>query len=171
MLSFKAMHLLNYKVGTLSQHVSNYVYKGSIITLNKNKVISNIYFLLMPATFNLLEIEFDRSIHRQRVFRDRLNPLNAYSDVEFIARYRVDRIMFTESVDRLDSCMFRSTSRSFSIPATTQLAVNIKFLAIGTFQTAIASCHGISQSSVSRCISEGNRCTVLLRKRIHLFPR
>ena len=69
----------------------------------------------MAAIFNLLEIEFDRSIHRQRVFRDRLNPLDAYSDVEFIARYRVDRIMFTELVDRLDSCMFRSTSRSFSI--------------------------------------------------------
>ena len=39
-----------------------------------------------------------------------------------------------------------------SIPTTTQLAVALQFLATGSFQTVVASSHGISQSSVSRCI-------------------
>ena len=36
-----------------------------------------------------LELEFSDSLSRQRVFRDRLNPINIYTD--FIARYRITR--------------------------------------------------------------------------------
>ena len=47
----------------------------------------------------------------------------------------------------------RSTTRSYSIPATTQLAVALQFLATGTFQTVVASALGVSQTSVSRCVT------------------
>ena len=61
--------------------------------------------------------------------------------------------MFTELLDRLDTFTVRPTSRSHSIPTTTQLAVKLQFLATGTFQTVVASCHGISHCSVSRCFA------------------
>ena len=54
----------------------------------------------MASIFFLLENELNQSLRRQRVFRDRLNPLDAYSDLEFISRYRVDRVMFIELTEQ-----------------------------------------------------------------------
>ena len=101
----------------------------------------------MASLFVLLEMEIG-SLRRQRIFRDRLNPLDAYSDVEFIARYRIRREMFLELHDKIETFMSRSTSRSHSLSVTTQLAVTLQFLATGSFQTVVASAHGISQPSV-----------------------
>ena len=93
------------------------------------------------------------SLRCQRVFGDRLNPLDEYSGGEFIARYRITRYIFTELLDEISSKLFRSTTRSHSIPPTTQLAVALQFLATGTFQTVVSSGHGISQTPVSRCVT------------------
>ena len=74
----------------------------------------------MASLFVLLEMEIG-SLRRQRIFRDRLNPIDAYSDVEFVARYRIRREMFLELHDKIETFMSRSTSRSHSISVTTQL--------------------------------------------------
>ena len=59
----------------------------------------------MASLFVLLEMEIG-SLRRKRIFRDRLNPLDAYSDVEFITRYRIRREMFLELHDKLRlSCL------------------------------------------------------------------
>ena len=76
-------------------------------------------FSLNGFNIFLLEHELDHSLRRQRVFRDRLNPLDMYSDNEFITFYRMDRIMFTESLNKFENYMIRSTSRSHAIPAAT----------------------------------------------------
>ena len=81
----------------------------------------------MAAIFFLLESESNQSLRRQRVFRDRLNPLDAYSDLDFISRYRVNRGMFIELFKRLDTYMPRTTCRSHVISATTQLAATLQF--------------------------------------------
>ena len=103
----------------------------------------------MASQLFLLQTAIENSIQLQRVFRDRLNPLDAYPDAEFIARYRITRPMFMELLDRLETFIVRPTGRSHAIPMTTQLAVTLEFLATGTFQTVVASSHGISQCSVS----------------------
>ena len=116
----------------------------------------------MALTF-LLDLDLSRSLSRQRVFRDRLNPIDVYNDTEFIARYRVTKYMFVQLQKNV------VTIRSHSIPASTQLAVTLQFLATSSFQTAVATSHGISQPSVSRCI-----CTVtdaLFCPRIYSFPK
>ena len=40
----------------------------------------------MASQLFLLQTAIENSMQLQRVFRDRLNPLDAYSDAEFIAR-------------------------------------------------------------------------------------
>ena len=107
----------------------------------------------MASQLFLLQTAIENSIQLQRVFRDRLNPLDAYSDAEFIARYRITRPMFMELLDRLETFIVRPTDRSHTIPTTTQLAVTLQFLATGKFQTVVASSHGISRCSVSRSIA------------------
>ena len=108
----------------------------------------------MALAFFLLEDEDTAvSLMNQRVFRDRRNPLDSYNDIEFISLYRITRVIFFQLHDKILESLHRSTVRSHSIPTTTQLAVALQFMATGTFQTVIATAHGISQPSVSRCIA------------------
>ena len=123
----------------------------------------------MASLFVLLEMEIG-SLRRQRIFRDRLNPLDAYSDVEFIARYRIRREMFLELHDKIETFMSRSTSRSHSLSVTTQLAVTLQFLATGSFQTVVASAHGISQPSVSNCVRGVTDALCSIAKEYIQFP-
>ena len=112
----------------------------------------------MASISFLLENELDHSLRRQIVFCDRLNPLDMYSDIEFITFYRMDRIMFTELLNKFENYMIQSTSRSHAIPAATQLATTLHFLASGTFQEVVASCHGFSQPSLSENIFASKSC-------------
>ena len=66
--------------------------------------------------------------------------------------------------------LHRSTAGSNSIPTTTQLAVKLQFMATGTFQTVIATAHGISQPSVSRCIA-ANRCAFQGGQRLYTISK
>ena len=81
----------------------------------------------MASQLFLLQTAIENNIQLQRVIRDRLNPLDAYSDAEFIARYRITRPMFMELLDRLETFLVRPTFRSHAIPTTTQLAVTLQF--------------------------------------------
>ena len=42
----------------------------------------------------------------QKVFLDRLNPLDAYSEAEFIARCMITRPMFMGLIDKLETFFF-----------------------------------------------------------------
>ena len=90
----------------------------------------------------------------QRVFRERRNSLDSYNDIEFISRYWITRVVFFQLHDKILDSLHRCSLRSNPIPTTTQLAVALQFMATRTFQTVMATAHGISQPSVSRCIAQ-----------------
>jgi len=76
----------------------------------------------MAALFLLsVEEENESSLRRQRVLRDRLNPLEYLCDVEVIDRYRLPRQYLYELTDELKDHVFRLTNRSHSIPALIQV--------------------------------------------------
>ena len=104
------------------------------------------------------------------MFRDRLNPIDVYSDIEFIARYGITKCIFVQLQEKVVTFIHRSTTRSHSIPASTQLAVALQFLATGSFQTVVATSHGISQPSVSRCIGTVTDALCLFAKDFIVFP-
>ena len=124
----------------------------------------------MASQLFFLQTAIEGSMQRQRIFRDRLNPLDTYSDTDFIVRYRISRVMFIDLLDRLETFTVRPTSRSHSISMTTQLAVTLQFLATGTFQTVVGSCHGISQCAVSRCIATVTDALCACAKDFIYFP-
>ena len=84
----------------------------------------------------LLEDDSSNSLARQRVFRDRLNPLDAYNEIEFRTRYRVTKCMFILE-EKLLTFLSRSTIRSHPIAPSTQLAAALQFLATGSSQTVV----------------------------------
>ena len=138
--------------------------------LATNIFTSSIYDLKMAAALFLLDLDCSRSLARQRVFRDRLNPLDMYDEIEFISRYRVTKDVFIQLEEKVLTFLHRSTFRSYAIPAATQLAVSLQFLATGSFQTVVASSHGISQPSVSRCIRTVTEALCFYAKEFIVFP-
>ena len=148
-------------VGSISDKTSINI---NYMTYNKQLSI-----LSSMALAFLLDLDLSQSLSGQRVFRDRINPIDVYNDIEFIARYRVTKYMFVQLQEKVVTFLHRSTIRSHSIPAPTQLAVTLQFLATGSFQTVVATSHEISQPSVSRCI-RSDRCTMFFARDYIVFP-
>ena len=64
----------------------------------------------------LLAIARERSLRRQRVFRDRSNPLDCCSDLELIRRYRFPRQTISEFAQMVEIRLERPTQRSHPLP-------------------------------------------------------
>ena len=57
----------------------------------------------MASALSLLKIEIEmveNSLRRQRVFMDRLNPMEAYSDFDFISRYRITKYIICRPLEQ-----------------------------------------------------------------------
>lgn len=76
----------------------------------------------------LLLFENEIALRRERVFRDRGNPIDNFTDIELIARYRFPTI--TGLTDLIKDRVQHPTSRSHAIPALVQVSSSIiyKFL-------------------------------------------
>ena len=94
--------------------------------------------------------EVRRNLRRQRVFRDRSNPLDFNDDIIIIHRYRLDIQSIICIIDSVEESLERPTKRSGSLPASLQVFAALRFLASGTQQRVIGDTLGISKSSVCR---------------------
>ena len=74
----------------------------------------------MAAAFQILLAR--RQFRRERVFRDRSNPLDTYNDQEMIKRYRFPRDTVLEIIDRVSPLVKRPTERSGAIPVSSQVS-------------------------------------------------
>ena len=125
----------------------------------------------MQFALFLFEVNTDNSLANQRVFRDRLNPIDLYNDIEFINRYRITRSIFIQLHEKIAGYFLKPRiCSSHPIPSVTQFAVELQFLATGSFQTVIATSHGVSQSSVSRCIAAVTDALCSIAKDYIKFP-
>ena len=55
----------------------------------------------MAFALFLLEVNTNNSLANQRVFRDRLNTIDPYNDIEFVSRCRITRYMFIQLQEKL----------------------------------------------------------------------
>ena len=93
-----------------------------------------------------------RALRRQRIFRDRNNPLDYLHDTDLIQRYRLPRDLINRVCDIVRDDIDRATHRSSPLPVSLQVMVALRFYATGAFQTVIGDIHNISKASVSRTI-------------------
>ncbi|KAH7963569.1 hypothetical protein HPB52_021645 [Rhipicephalus sanguineus] len=77
----------------------------------------------------------------RRTLKDRLNPMEAYDEHEFLCRYR-----FTKSAENADG-------RKFPLPPLMQLLIALRFYGAGTFQLVSGNLVNVSQPTVSRGIT------------------
>ncbi|XP_069165794.1 putative nuclease HARBI1 [Procambarus clarkii] len=100
----------------------------------------------------LIALRNELALRRERVFKDRLNPLDV-SDKKLLRYYRFPRHMILRLCEDLKDDIKRITRRGQAIPAHTSLLVALRFYASGSFQSVIGDSTGLSQSSVSRIIT------------------
>lgn len=91
-------------------------------------------------------------LRNERIFRDRLNPLDTMTDDELISRYRLPRQEIVQLCATLEADLEHETGRNFALPSSLQVMTALRFYAVGGFQTVIGDLHGLHKSTVSRCI-------------------
>ena len=112
-----------------------------------------------------------KSMKRQRVFRDRMNPLDHLDDTALFRRYRLPRHCLLDLIRQMEPHLERTTRRSHSLPVSIQVLCALRFYAGGSFQKDSGDIHGISQSSASRCIHAVSTEICSMAKQYIQFPR
>ncbi|KAL2085042.1 hypothetical protein ACEWY4_020560 [Coilia grayii] len=127
------------------------------ISSNKGEMAQNMWFAVL----------MERAVRRERVFRDRNNPLEVYNDDEIISRFRLTREAILRLTDELEDVLGPTTARSHSIPALLQLCTALRFYATGSFLNTVGDTVGLSKASVSRVVY---RVSGALSERLPQFP-
>jgi len=89
-----------------------------------------------------------------RVFRDRLTPLEVYSEDEIFSRYRFRPHSIEILVRLVSGDLARDTRRSQPLPPLLCVLVTLQFLATGAHYVVIGDVHGLSASSVCRAVRQ-----------------
>lgn len=93
-------------------------------------------------------------LRKERVFRDRNNPLDYMDDIEIISKFRLPRHLILGLCREIENDITRPTRRSHSLPPSLQVMAALRFFATGNFQTVTADLHGISKASISRIVRD-----------------
>ncbi len=96
--------------------------------------------------------EAERHLRRERVFRDRNNPLEILDDHAVIRKYRLSRECIIDLCEDPCEDLERPTRRNRALSVQDQILCALRFYATGSFQEVIGDRHGLNKSSVSRSI-------------------
>ncbi len=107
-----------------------------------------------------------RNLRRQRVFLDRTNPVEAFSDQDLKQRCRFDRAGLRFITDLLSPQLQSATKRNFAIPPVLQVYAALRFYASGSFQLVSGDTVSLSQPSLSRIVQ---KVTVVLCTHLNEF--
>ncbi|KAL1261912.1 hypothetical protein QQF64_025358 [Cirrhinus molitorella] len=93
-----------------------------------------------------------RAFRRERVMRDRTNPLDIYGDRELIERFRFSRVELLELINDLSPQLQHATDRNGALSPTLQVLISLRFYASGSFQNTFADMVNVSRSTACRAI-------------------
>lgn len=122
------------------------------------------------AVAAVIQAEARRNFRRNRVFRDRQQPLEMYDDIDLLKRFRMPRHVILEVIDMIRDDIEHPTRRNHAIPPSIQVLCALRYFATGNFQYVSGDLLGISQPSVSRIIIRVANAIVRRGQRLISFP-
>lgn len=122
----------------------------------------------MAATYSML-YEAERNLRRNRVFRDRTNPIDSWDDAEFYRRLRFRRSDVLEIVDDIQEDLVNA-NRGRNVAATSQVCLALSFYATGAYQNVCAHLVGVTQRTAGRIIDRVTRALLDRAHRWIVFP-
>ena len=94
-----------------------------------------------------------RQFRKQRVFRDRTHPLDAYDDDDIRRRYRLSREMILELYNMFGNDLEPVTNRNHAFPGMLQIFCALRYYDCGSFQTVVGDGLGVHRSTVSKIVT------------------
>lgn len=94
-----------------------------------------------------------RALRRNRVFRDRTNPLDVFNDNQFLRKFRFPRAFIYQLTGELEDNIKHPAARKGSLPPVLQVCLALRFYATGATQGVIGDLFGVDQSTASRTIT------------------
>ena len=85
-------------------------------------------------------------------FRDRLNPLEKYDEVEIKMLFRFERVKILEITNDLRFVIEHRTGRNKALSSLHQVCIFLRFVATGCMQTSVATWINVDKSTISRTI-------------------
>uniref|UniRef100_A0AAZ1XA43 Putative nuclease HARBI1 n=1 Tax=Oreochromis aureus TaxID=47969 RepID=A0AAZ1XA43_OREAU len=107
----------------------------------------------IPRTFSGLGVP-PKQLHKMANRRGRRDVLQTLDDRELLRRYRLDRAGIMFVVDLLRDAITSPTRRHNAITPETKVITTLRYLATGKMQQCSSDDLGLSQSSVSRVITQ-----------------
>ena len=122
------------------------------------------------AGYNRVGDEVQQALRRERIFRDRLNPLDAFDDVDLYNRYRFDQESKMWNVDLLQAQIEHVTRRNHALSPTLQVLAALRFYATGSFQSVLGDTIQVHKSTVSRVVEKISAILANRRNQFIQFP-
>lgn len=122
----------------------------------------------MAEFLDLLEqIDIADGLRRERPIKDRLNPIEQFSDFEFRDRFRFPKhFVLSQILPLVSSELEATTNRNFPALPIQQLLITLSFYSTNSFQIVSGDLDGFSQRNISRYV---HRVTAELAKLYQKF--
>lgn len=98
----------------------------------------------------LIDHYLRRQLRRERLFRDRLHPLDKFDDFELKKLFRFDRNNLIALICSLEKYLQPRAYRNNPMTAAQKVCSCLNYLAGGTYQRTLAALCGVDQSTISR---------------------
>ncbi|KAH9384231.1 hypothetical protein HPB48_026224 [Haemaphysalis longicornis] len=105
-----------------------------------------------------------------RLLRDRLNPLETWSEEAFRRRYRLRKRTVASLTDLLSGSLEPKTVTCDAVPPLLQVFCALRYFAKGSYQDEVADIHGISQPTQSRIVRKVSQALCERRTQFVHFP-
>ncbi|XP_072163239.1 putative nuclease HARBI1 [Diadema setosum] len=118
----------------------------------------------------LQAIQAQAALRRERIFRDRLHPLDAYDDHQLRKLYRFSRAGCIAIINRLAPRIQYPTNRNMALPPSLQVFVSLRYFASGSLLDDTSFVHGIHTSTACRTIQRVAHALFDMRNEVIKFP-
>ncbi|XP_041362146.1 putative nuclease HARBI1 [Gigantopelta aegis] len=116
------------------------------------------------------DINYNRAMRRERVFRDRDDPYDSLSEECFRMRFRLTKNTVQNVTDMVRQDIEQPTRRNHDVSSELQVLIALRFYATGGFQLTMAGVHGLSQTTVCNVLKRVTIALARLRPHYIAFP-
>ncbi len=102
------------------------------------KLVFKQIFGSIAAKMDAIAAMYKHSFRRQRIFRDRTNPLEFYDEQGVRKRYRLWPHTIYGLCELVEPYMGPKTCRSQALPTLLRVCIGLRFVAVGSFASTVA---------------------------------
>lgn len=103
------------------------------------------------AVLMIMRYRWNLRLRRNRIFRDRLHPLDKYDDIELYSKFRFRRQDILELTDEVREDL-ELPNRKGALPPVLQVLLTLRYYACGSIQNVCGELIGVHQTTSCRTI-------------------